>query len=203
MVEHGSIAEPTCIRKWTETFVEFPLTINTWGKIFSLSFKTTIETKLQAFQFKILHRISVNKYWLHNMGIATDSICDVCKTQTETICHKFWNCPSSNQFWNQLSAFWDTYMHETIVIQQKDVIFGLYENPGKIALNYCILYGKYYIYSQRFSSANINFVHFLHLLNRKISVFKHLSVINYKLQQFDSRWKALQDAVYNRLSQLH
>ena len=134
------------------------------------------------------------------MGIAESENCEKCVNVKETIVHKFFECPASKEFWNQLKSLWETGLNEIIVINKENIVFGYYNEPQKVALNFCILYGKYYIYVQKNKSENINFVSFLHLLKRKILVYKHINAVNGKLQQFQINWSALLDAVCQKLA---
>ena len=57
IIENTMKEVPTCLDKWCELF-EFEN--KEWEKIFGLSFKCTMESKLQSFQFSILHRFVVH-----------------------------------------------------------------------------------------------------------------------------------------------
>ena len=43
------------------------------------------DTKSREFQFKFLHDIHVNKYWLYKWGIKDSDICDYCNIHKEDI----------------------------------------------------------------------------------------------------------------------
>ncbi len=50
--------KPTCIKKWTKLYPDFSTAHkNIWVRIFKLPFKTVRDTKLQTFQYGILHHI--------------------------------------------------------------------------------------------------------------------------------------------------
>ena len=87
-----------------------------------------------------------------------------------------------------------------VSIQQENVILGYFNNPLKVALNFCILYGKYFIYCQRYGSNNPSFLGFLFSLKRKISVYKHISTVNGKMSQFNKHWNALSIAIASKLA---
>ncbi len=46
---------PRCCEKWAEDYPNFKKAENIWPNIFKLSFNTTRETKLQGFQYRIIH----------------------------------------------------------------------------------------------------------------------------------------------------
>ncbi len=47
---------PKCSEKWAEDYSNFKTAENILPNIFKLSFTTTRETKLQSFQYRIIHR---------------------------------------------------------------------------------------------------------------------------------------------------
>ncbi len=86
---------PTSIAKWcTELLLEPD---PPWGEFCSLSFSCTIESKLQAFQFSVLHRFSPYKKKLFLMNLVESETCDYCEA-TETITHIFVECPTTLDF---------------------------------------------------------------------------------------------------------
>lgn len=67
-------------------------------------YKTARDTKLQAFQYKLIHRvIPCNKY-LANIRIKPDATCSYCDS-TDTLQHFFYGCPSVNTLWDTLSSW--------------------------------------------------------------------------------------------------
>ncbi len=71
----------------------------TWQRIFKLPFQVIRETRIQTWQYNILHRvISCNK-WLFNIKIKTSEWCDYCK-DIDDIPHFFFHCPNVKMFWN-------------------------------------------------------------------------------------------------------
>lgn len=57
---------PTSQKRWMEIY---NLTDMEWASVYKLSFICSIETKLQAFQFSILHRFVPHKHLLFKMGL--------------------------------------------------------------------------------------------------------------------------------------
>ena len=62
------------------------LTID-WKRVYILSFRTTLETKLREFQFKILNRIVFTNEKLFRFGMAESDKCVFCQTEVESIEH--------------------------------------------------------------------------------------------------------------------
>ena len=61
-----------------------------WQELFSMNFKATLESKLRAFQYKILTRTLVTNSWLFKCKIITSDLCYFCKLEPETIEHLFY-----------------------------------------------------------------------------------------------------------------
>ena len=60
------------------------------------------ETKLQTFQFKLLHRKIATNYYLYKIGIPLTEICTFCEQNTESLIHLFWDCELVQAFWQKL-----------------------------------------------------------------------------------------------------
>ncbi len=88
---------PKNILKWCETYPDFKnADTKTWQRIFKLPFQVIRETRIQTFQYKILHKvISCNK-WLFNIRIKTSELCDYCK-DIDDIPHFFYHCPKGKK----------------------------------------------------------------------------------------------------------
>jgi hypothetical protein len=63
-----------------------------WKKIYLLPFKTTFETKLREFQYKILNRILPTNNYLFKIGLSESPICFFCKDEVDQIEHMFYEC---------------------------------------------------------------------------------------------------------------
>ena len=70
-----------------------------WRKIYLLSCKTTIKTKLHVFQHKILNNI-LNKM-LFRIGKVKSPLCSFCKSSEETSLHLFSRCSLLQNIWSQ------------------------------------------------------------------------------------------------------
>ena len=63
----------------------------TWETVYRMV-HSVMDTATRVFQFKFLHDILVNNYWLCKWKIKNDSWCDFCHECVEDINHMFWNC---------------------------------------------------------------------------------------------------------------
>ena len=113
------------------------LTID-WKRVYLLSFRTTLETKLREFHFKILNRIVFTNeklflqiflylVWLNQINVFSAKL-------------------RSNH-----RAF--TLFLQNIIVEnlkEEDIIFGKFDvGDDFLLVNHILLLGKYYIYSQK------------------------------------------------------
>jgi exonuclease III len=145
--------EPTCIKKWTEMYPGFKTAVNDiWENIFRISFKITRETKLQTFQYKIIHRLIACRKKLFDWKIVDHPTCLFC-SELDDLRHFFLLCVKTDQFWNSFFAWWnnlgDIEISPEFDCLEENILFG-FQIEGEVfsVLNYCILLAKHHIYSK-------------------------------------------------------
>ena len=172
--------EPTCIPKWKEEFPEFNTARDDiWDDIFSLAFKTTRDTALQSFQYKLIHRLTPCQKKLFDMKISDSPKCNFCN-KNDTLLHFFLYCPKVKQFWHSLFQWWNNLGNLNIDIEsdalQEIIIFGIQANEDVLCVfNFCSLNAKHYIYKQRlFHENNVDFYEYLIELKYKLTLEKRI-----------------------------
>ena len=75
-----------------------------WKFVFDLPFYLTKDSKLQWFQFKIVHRIIGTNHLLSKMGLKENDYCSFCNQYPETSAHLFWECTHVDIFWRSLKT---------------------------------------------------------------------------------------------------
>ena len=149
---------PTCVHKWNETHQRQE---EEWADIFKRTFKVVQGTKLQSFQFKLVHRIincnkkiiryenkritSVFILWWNRWHLPFLLPLSQCATFVFFVLR--WKC------WKKIE-----YQHINFPYYPNvyDILFGVNNmNDGDVVLNFCILHIKYYyIYKQRLFNEN-------------------------------------------------
>jgi hypothetical protein len=160
--------------KWIEIYPQ--IQVWDWSNIYSASYACSMETKLQAFNFKILHRIVQHKKLLSRMGIEESPECPFCQ-EDETIQHKFYSCPRSLGFWKSVSD-WLSQNALNIQVSELEVIFGLPQQNK--CLNYIILLGKYFIQIQYSNMRPLNCTNFQKYLTSQLRMLKCICLQNDK-----------------------
>ena len=178
--------KPTCIDRWENKVV---LQEKDWKKIFSLPFKTTCETKLQWFQYRINHYIIGTNVLLHKINSSSSPLCQFCETENETVEHIFWECEKIQDL---LENFDNILCQNNINLNysKEQFIFGFYNNYKLTMVNNIILLNiKYYIYKCKMqcvlpsTTALLNALKNTHKVEREISINKNI------LAYFEKDWK--------------
>jgi exonuclease III len=161
---------PTCVAKWKESF---PMSVIDWPEVFYNPYSITRETKLQSFQYRVIHRIIPCNKWLFNIKIMESSQCNFCD-EIDTIQHFLIKCHSASIFWNSFIAWWNRHSEDqwaNFADFSEIILFGLMdEREFSTVLNYLILLGKYYIYINKLKDDNsLNFQRFLVYVKSKLT----------------------------------
>ena len=97
--------------------------------------------------FLWLKVVSVNQLF-YFLGYTQDDKCSLCKTDSESLYHIFFECRHSKQFWKEFQYYYYTLTREFVCLTLQDVITGiLYTNCP--LLNYLILIAKLYLWGCR------------------------------------------------------
>ena len=113
------------------------------GKVFKSLTKVSKETKLEEFQFKLIHRIVVTKRELFKYGIKADDECCFCGDK-DSIDHTFIDCPFTETFIQKVIHWFNTTNKSQISSTIEEMLFGIsgnsYDNSITRKLNYTIFY---------------------------------------------------------------
>ena len=99
-----------------------------WKSVYSLSFRTTLESKLREFQFKILNRIVFTNEKLFRFGMADSPSCFFCQTEVESVGHLLFSCKLSSSFWKHVLSWLryynisvDNLKEEAVIVEEKSL----------------------------------------------------------------------------------
>ena len=188
------IEEPTSKSKWTQNYL---LTLDdvTWKYIYSLPHRITIDTYLQSFQFKILHRIFTCGKYLHKVGIRENNICTFCKENlVDDIMHYFYECNAVLDLWQSIYNLLYDIFDVRLNLSRFDIIFGIINMTDDSTLdviNYIILLAKCFIFKCKKDNNNIDFTLFCRELKNRMDILKFIMYKNNKAKDFDDKWSIL------------
>ena len=127
-----------------------------WSSIYCISFSVTKETKLQDFQYKLIHRILITNSFLYKYGFKETELCTFCTETNESLVHIFWECNYVRNFWLALGNFLKI-CGVSLPLNAKDIILGLTEHSStKGTINNVLIILKYYIYVYRCKCSALN-----------------------------------------------
>lgn len=169
---------PKCTLKWAEEYPKFneaPQVMDLWANIFNIPFNDVRSTKLQSFQYKLVHRIITCRKTLFNMKIIDNPTCIFCE-EVDDLIHFILFCPKTREFWNFFFNWWngisDIKINSKCVELEESILFGfqIMEDEFKV-LNYCIIHAKFYIYRNKiFGSNSLHLYEFLCELKRALRI---------------------------------
>jgi len=85
-----------------------------WSTVYMRPFKYIMDSRTAEFQYKFLHDILVNQYWLYKWNLTGSSICRLCKETDENIYHMFWECRHVISFWNSFDNLFQSNMGSSL-----------------------------------------------------------------------------------------
>ena len=125
------------------------LTID-WKRVYLLSFRTTLETKLREFDFKILNRIVFTNEKLFRFDMAESDKCAFCQTEVESTEHLFFSCKISSVFWKHVLSWLRDNNIIVESLKEEDIIFGKFDVGNDFLLeSYFIAWGVLYLFTKR------------------------------------------------------
>lgn len=187
----SKVREPSCIKKWREDYPDFAIAdSDIWTDIFKRAFHITRDTKLQSFQYKILHRLTPCNKRLQDINIKTEATCDYC-SELDNIQHFFMLCPNISRFWDSFFQWWNRIADTQIPLDYADleesILFGFRIDTDIFSvLNLCILIAKYFIHRERLFNANdMDFFKYLIELKFRINLEYMVCKRNNTLHKFE------------------
>lgn len=147
-----------------------------WEEIYTLPYHVARDTKLQAFQFKLIHCVLPCKKYLVNIHIKADATCSYCDS-VDTLQHFFYTCQPVYALWNALSSWLTNYVDLHIQLDARTLLFGIPRSTKQsLVINFVILSTKFYIYRQRlFHHNRLEIIQVLCELHLRLRVEKHIN----------------------------
>lgn len=127
---------------------------NLWNDIFLLPFKSSRETKLQSFGFKLLNRLMPCGKYLHKIKVRDDPCCPQCGEEDDIVHFFFFSCPTAKTFWTKLSDWCELHLNLSLAVSRRI--------ERKNLTNGLLLTAKFFIQKRRlFYKADLSLLAFL------------------------------------------
>jgi hypothetical protein len=131
------------------------------------------DTKLQDFQYKLIHRILITNSFLYKCGLKETELCTFCTETKESLVHIFCECNYVRKFWLAIGNFLKI-CGVSLPFNAKDIILGLTEHSSaQGTINNVLITLKYYIYVCRCKYRALNLEGGLEFLNMLLILKRH------------------------------
>lgn len=117
-----------------------------WPSIHTMPYKTTRDTKIQSFAFRIQYRmIPCNKH-LHTMRIKQSPTCSTCDME-DSISHFFVACANTQRFWDSLNSWCENHIDVSLSqLSLTELLLGVHRSiNAKRVVNWLLLQAKFFI----------------------------------------------------------
>jgi hypothetical protein len=183
--------KPIIIEKYK---IQLGIEENRWKNIFTIP-RVLRDTKIRAFQYKLLYKLTPCNYYLKQINKSDTDICNWC-TETDDSIHYFAECQRLRTFWNNFSKWFANATNTRVTIHLEDIIIGVTNlNEEKDCLNACLILAKWHIYKNKLNQTEIFFYRFLCEMKYYIIVEKSIAAKNNRLKQFREMWQKIEDYI--------
>jgi hypothetical protein len=177
--------------KWIK---ECNLEENTWEKIFEIA-KIIRDTKIRAFQYKMLLNLTPCNLYLYKIGRHNTYICHNC-TYTDNIVHYLYECRETRNFWLRLQQWWNRMENEHIIITKEYAMVGITNSEhNNDKLNACLQLARWYIYTEKLKLQKTCLYKFLCRLKYKIKQERIICENNNQMKTFQRLWQGIEDYI--------
>jgi hypothetical protein len=179
--------QPIVANKWC---TEFDIPEDEWLCVFK-TFAELKDTKLKAFQYKILNNIIPCNLYLKRIGRSDVDTCPRCN-ELDDQRHYFIECPETQPIWLEMLRWWRNVTTQRITITDRDILIGLEPRNIKVEkvkqLEYIIQTVKWMIYVNKQLGENLTFQKVLGGIRGMMQIQKIIAVRNGRGTTYDEEW---------------
>ena len=174
------------LEKWNNQFTQ----IN-WKHVFQICHKTTRDTKIRWFQYRLIFRTLPTNRYLNLRQIKNTSLCEFCNQLEDTISHMFWECQFVQLFWTELkNQFISKLPHaHNLTLSEELVLFGCKQNVvTDKPFDLLLLSAKYHIYLCKLNKTFPNVQVFIKQFKLRYILEKYYHE-NLFIESFHENWR--------------
>jgi len=156
-----------------------------WQEVYTRPVRLIHDVRTREFQYRFIHDILINNYWLYKWKLVDSEICRWCKKGTENIYHVFWDCQVIKRFWKDLNEYCSKRD-----VQSVDEVSVFYGDENELLC--CVIYAaKRYVYKclymEQIPSFNecIKRIDYIRMIEYNIALRKN------KIRSWNMKWKPL------------
>jgi hypothetical protein len=178
---------PICALKWCE---QLNIDMEQW-KLLYLVYAGTKDTKIKAFQYKVLNNLIPCNLYLNRIGRSNTNRCANCN-ELDDLSHYFVKCPEAEAIWHQLTLWWNKLSGQKVKLSERDIIIGLEPRNVKLnmepQLNIIILAAKWMIYANKQLGQKTKMLHIINGIKQIIETLKYIAGRNQRLMKHEEAW---------------
>lgn len=160
-----------------------------WKNIYIIPWKTTTDTALRCFKYKLLNRIIPTNKYLFKCKLNSSNLCDFCVSHIETIEHLFWECPTIQHIWSQLLTYLSTKSIHIQLTKQIALLGYFDNNKYSNVINNILIIMKYFIFAMKCRTRKPNFAAFKNHLTMRIKIEAEIGLQNDKIETHFEKWR--------------
>jgi exonuclease III len=189
--------QPICALKWCG---KFGIDMADWKSLY-LTYAGIRDTKMKAFQFKVLNNLIPCNLYLARIGKSNTNTCGTCN-ELDDIVHYMVECPETKAIWNKVSFWWRGICGQEIDLSKQDIILGMETKNAKLImkeqLDVIILATKWKIYTNKQLGQELDIFQVKRKIKQTIDTLEYIANRNQKLGKHDKIW----EKIIERLPQL-
>jgi len=161
-----------------------------WSSVYSRIYKNTIDTKLRAFQYKMLNNCLFLNKDLHKFKIVESPNCTFCLSYIETAKHFFIECVHSNNFYINIKNW---LKEANIILPELNLEIVILGYDGNVMKSFLILLYKYVLFNSRSKGILPNVKHYQVKLLEYENIEYIIAEKNSKLSTHLHKYEKLRD----------
>ena len=149
---------PLSTTLWNRNF-DSDLSKQEWDIVYKACFKAVSDNSVRWFQYKILNNILGTNDRLSKMKLSSDSLCRLCKQQTETVKHLMSECSKSSELWSNIAAWIKNRMGIILQFSKEEQVLGYFKLDNHFfPLNFILVHSRKYIFWCAYHGFYLNFL---------------------------------------------
>ena len=180
-----------CTQHWNNLF---QCELN-WKSIFALC-KIDCKSKIQSFQFSIIHQFFPCNLYLSKWKENYSSACSYCGC-IDSITHYFADCQAVTNFWQLIEGWLNNtlQLEEHITLNNFDIMLGkLNLKAYKDVVNFVIIQAKWFVYCKKLNGNDIVYKEFIQKLMYRLQIEENRYCLKGDVESFHE----LFDCIYRK-----
>jgi hypothetical protein len=186
------LTKPICAAAWCN---RYNIDLENWKVVFKF-YANIKDTRMKAFQFKILNNIVPCNLYLNRIGRSDNNTCPVC-SELDDLSHYLVLCPATASIWKQLARWWKDISKQELVFTERDILLGLEQRTEKLAmqsqLDDIIMSVKWKIYANKQLGLDTCLYQVLCTIRSMINIQKIIATNNDKGPKHEEFWGRIED----------